>query len=57
MMITALVHVSKREPSLIALRMPSGIEIAYDSSVIHRPSEIDTGIFSRTSLSTLTSRK
>src|SRR3972149_869868 len=44
MIITALVHVSKREPSLIALRMPSGIEMAYDSRVIRRPSEIETRV-------------
>src|SRR5436305_8418336 len=51
------VQVSKREPSLTALRMPSGIEIRYVSSVIQMPSDIDTGSFSLMSCSTLVSRK
>ena len=34
---------------LIALAMPSGIDTRYWISVSHKPSEIDTGIFSSTS--------
>src|SRR5947209_18066384 len=51
------VQVSNREPSLTALRMPSGIEIKYVSSVIQMPSDIETGSFSLMSCSTLVSRK
>ena len=42
----AEVHTSNCEPSLIALRMPSGIEIRYVSNVSQMPSEIETGSFS-----------
>ena len=54
---TALVQVSKREPSRIALRMPSGIDTKYESNVIHSPSEIDTGSFSAINCKTPMSRK
>ncbi len=56
-MMTVEVQTSKREPSSIAFRMPSGIEIRYVSNVIQMPSDIDTGSFSLTNCSTLTSRK
>src|SRR6185312_14536151 len=45
-MITAEVQVSNFDPSATALRMPSGIEIRYVSSVIQIPSDIETGSFS-----------
>ena len=39
----ALVQISKAEPSRTALAIPSGIEIRYTRSVVHSPSEIETG--------------
>ena len=51
-MTAALVHTSKVEPSRTALATPSGMEMAYTSSVVQRPSEIDTGILSITRLTT-----
>ncbi len=51
------VHMSNCDPSRTAFEMPSGIEIKYEISVIHSPSEIETGIFSTTRSMTLTSRK
>src|SRR5271154_3977102 len=53
--ITAEVQVSNFEPSITALRIPSGIEIRYVKSVIQMPSDIETGSFSLISCSTLTS--
>ena len=57
MMITPEVQMSKGVPSFTALRMPSGIDTAYWMMSSHRPSEIDTGIFSTIRLTTLRSRK
>ena len=48
---------SKRDPSRTALAMPSGIDIRYTSSVVHSPSEIETGIFSSTRSTTVRSWK
>ena len=56
-MIAALVQTSKCDPSRTALAMPSGIEIRYTISVVHSPSEIDTGILSTIRSITLRSRK
>src|SRR5215472_16116083 len=44
MMMMVEVHTSKREPSRTALRMPSGIEIKKLSSIIQRPSDMETQI-------------
>ena len=54
---TPLDQISKREPSRTAFMMPSGIEIRYTNRVVHRPSEMDTGILSSTKSMTLRSRK
>ncbi|MOA08154.1 hypothetical protein D3C78_1278970 [compost metagenome] len=56
-MIAVLVHTSKVLPCRMALAMPSGIDTRYMISVLHRPSEMDTGIFSMISSVTVASRK
>ena len=56
-MTTALVHTSMAEPSRTAFVIPSGIETKYTRRVVHSPSEIETGSFSITRLTTERSRK
>ena len=56
-MIAELVQTSKALPWRVALAMPSGMETRYMISVLHSPSEMDTGIFSRIRSVTLASRK
>ena len=56
-MIAPEVHVSKGVPSFTALRIPKGMEIRYAATVDHRPSVIETGIFSSTRSTTLIERK
>ena len=41
------VQTSNDDPSLIALRIPKGIDTMYANKVDHNPNVIDTGIFSR----------
>jgi hypothetical protein len=45
---TALVQTSKLLPSRTALRIPNGMDIRYTNNVVHKPSDIDTGILSST---------
>ncbi|MNO98759.1 hypothetical protein D3C76_905130 [compost metagenome] len=56
-MIAELVHTSKWLPWRTALAIPSGIDTRYMISVLHSPSEIETGIFSAIRSITLASRK
>ena len=56
-MMAELVHTSKWLPCRVALAMPRGIDTRYMISVLHSPSEIDTGIFSAIRSMTLASRK
>ena len=56
-MIAELVQTSKVLPWRVALAIPRGIDARYMISVLHSPSEIDTGIFSTISSVTDASRK
>ncbi|MNF17901.1 hypothetical protein D3C80_2216810 [compost metagenome] len=56
-MIAVLLQTSKALPWRTALAIPRGIDTRYMISVLHRPSEIDTGIFSTIRSMTLASRK
>ena len=56
-MMSPLVHTSKPLPSRTAFAMPSGMEMMYTSSVVHSPSEMDTGSLSITRSTTDWSRK
>ncbi|MCY1351354.1 hypothetical protein D9M68_297440 [compost metagenome] len=56
-MIAELVQTSKTLPWRVALAMPRGIDTRYMISVLHRPREMDTGIFSTIRSVTLASRK
>ena len=46
---------SNFDPSLTAFFIPKGIEIKYTNKVVHSPSEIETGNFSKISDITLLS--
>ncbi len=56
-MIAELVQTSNLLPWRVALAIPSGIEARYMISVLHSPSEMETGIFSMIRSVTLASRK
>ena len=51
------VQLSKLEPSNKAFLIPKGIDIMYAKRVVHKPNDIETGIFSIMSSITEIERK